>query len=137
MEQEEDIVTATDPTQSATAELTMATTESEPMQALTSDSTQAQAENVPTDRSDTDNEFHGWSAADNDKCMEEQIPKLVGKNQTRRRRSQLDDFITGAPSLPQGNRTCSAVDYTPTLDKEETKNPAKEIWTLLGARHKQ
>jgi hypothetical protein len=61
----------------------------------------------------------------------------VGKKQTRRRRSQLDDLITGAPSLPQGKRTRSAVDYTPTLDKEETKIPAKEIRTLPGARHQQ
>ena len=50
----------------------------------------------------------------------------IGRKRTGHRRSQLDDFITGAPSLPQGKRTRSAVDYTPTLDKKEKKIPAKK-----------
>ena len=107
------------------------------MQELTSDSTRAQAENVPTEKTDMDEELHGRSAAGNEECKEEQIPKSVGKKRTGRRRSQLDDVITGAPSLPQGKRIRSAVDYTPTLDKEETKILAKEIRTLPGARHQQ
>jgi hypothetical protein len=57
VEQEADIVTATDHIQSATAGPTTATTETEPMQASTSDSTRAQAENIPTDRTDTDEEL--------------------------------------------------------------------------------
>ena len=59
----------------------------------------------------------------------------MGKKRTRRRRLQLDDLITGDPSLPQGKRTRSAVDYAPLLDKKETKIPTKEIRTLPGTRH--
>ena len=124
MEQEAEIVTATDLIQSAPAVPTTATTESERMQASTSDSTRAQAENVPTEMK-----------AGNEERKEGRIPKCVGKKRTRRRRSQLDDLISGAPSLPQGKRTRSAVDYTPTLDEEETNIPAKELRTLPGARH--
>jgi hypothetical protein len=97
------MVTATDLTQSATAVPTTATTETEPMQASTSDSTQAQAENAPTDRTNTDKELHGRSAAGNEECKEEQIPKMVGKKRNRRRRTHFVVLITGAYSLPIGN----------------------------------
>ena len=69
----------------------------------------------------TDEEWHVRSVAGMEECKEEQVRKAVGKKRTRRGRSQLDDLITGAPSLLQGKRTRLAVDYTPTLDREETK----------------
>ena len=84
--------------------------------------------------SETEEERPSRSAAGKEECKEEQAPTSVGKKRTRRRRSQLEDLTTGAPSAPQGKRTRSAVDYTPTPDKKETKIPAKEIRTLPGAR---
>ena len=121
MEQEADIVTAIDRTQAEHGRSTTASTESIPRQTTTSDSTSNQTETVSAETTKTDEESHTRSVERLEECKEEQVPKAVGKKQTRRRRSQLDDLTIGAPSLPQGKRTCSSVDYTTTLDREETK----------------
>ena len=136
-EQEADTATATDPTQSDTVRITAATSESETVWTPATDSTRAQTENVSAERSETDAEGHPRSAAGKEESKEEQVSQSSGKKRTRRRRSQLDDLITGALSAPQGKRTRSVVDYTPTLDKAETRIPAKKIRTLPGARHQQ
>ena len=135
MSQEVDIVTTTDSTQADTARPTTATSDSKPGQTPTTYSTRAQTETVSAEKTKTDEEWHTRSVEGMEECKKEQVPKAVGKKRTRRRRSQLDDLISGAPSLPQGKRTRSAVDYTPTLNREETKVPVKEIRTLPGARH--
>ena len=133
MEQEADIVTAIDRTQAELARTTTASTESIPRQTTTTDSTSDQTETVSAETTKTDKESHTRSVEGLKECKEKQVPKAVGNKRTRRRRAQLDDLTIGAPSLPQRKRSRSAVDYTPTLDREETKIPAKEIRTLPGA----
>jgi hypothetical protein len=71
-------------------------------------------------------------AAGSKESKEEQLSTCPRKRRTRRRRSHL---LAGAALPNHEKRTRSAVDYTPTLDKEKTKNPAKEIRILLGTRH--
>ena len=110
MEQEADIATAIDRTQAELARPTTASTESIPRQTTTTDSTGDQTETVSAETTKTDEESHTRSVVGLEKCKEEQVPKVVGKKRTRRRRSQLDDLTIGAPSLPQGNLTRSAVD---------------------------
>ena len=87
------------------------------------------------DKTLREEETHTRPLEGQEECKEEQVLKVAGKKRTRRQRSQLDDLISEAPSAPLGKRSRSAVDYTPTLYKEETKIPAKEIRSLLGARH--
>jgi hypothetical protein len=133
--QEADIVTATKPSQSDTARSTAAISEAETVWTPATDTTRALTENVSEEKSETEKAWHSRSAAGKEESKEKQVAKSVGKKRFRRRRSQLDDLITGAPSAPQGKRTRSTVDYTSTLDK--ARIPAKKIRTLPGARHQQ
>ena len=136
-EEQADTVTAIDLTQEDTSGPTAGTLETTPSQTPNQDSTRDQTETVMADKTLREEETHTRPLEGQEECKEEQVSKVAGKKRTRRRRSQLDDLITGAPSAPLGKRSRSAVDYTPTLDKEETKIPAKEIRTLPGARHQQ
>jgi hypothetical protein len=66
---------------------------------------------------------------------EEAQQAIAGKKRRRRRRSQVADLLAEAVLPIHEKRLRSAVDYTPTLDKEQTKISAKDICTLQGTRH--
>ena len=61
---------------------------------------------------------------------EVQVMSTGGKRR-RSRRTQLADLLAGAEPPTHGKRSRTAVDYTPTLDKEDTKCAAKDIKTTL------
>jgi hypothetical protein len=62
-------------------------------------------------------------------------PPSTGEKRRRLRRTQFADLFVGAAPPAHGKCFRTAVDYTPLLDKEDTKVAAKEIRTLPGLRH--
>ena len=114
VEKDDNTDTAIDLTQEDTTEPTAGTLETTPSQTFNQDSTTAQTEKVTEDKTPREEESHTWPVERQEECKEEQVPTVVGKKRIRRRRTQLDDLITGAPSAPLGKRSRSAVDYTQT-----------------------
>jgi hypothetical protein len=72
-----------------------------------------------------------------EESKEEVHPKNIGGKRRRPRRTQLADLLAGAEPPTHGKRSRTAADYTPTLDKEDTKVAAKDIKTLPGSRHQR
>ena len=72
-----------------------------------------------------------------EESKEESPARITGVKRRRSRRTQLVDLLASAELPPNGKRSRIAVDYTPTLDKEDTKVAAKDIKTLPGLRHQR
>jgi len=97
-----------------------------------------EGQSADTQASDTDQTGVGTQlhkAGQEESKDELQLPR-IGVKRRRSRRTQIEDLLAGA-ALPVGKRIRTAVDYTPSLDKEDTKVAAKEIRTLPGLRHQR
>ena len=97
-----------------------------------------EGQSADTQASDTDQTGAGTQlheAGQEESKDEPQLPR-IGVKRRRSRRTQIEDLLAGA-ALPVGKRIRTAVDYTPSLDKEDTKVAAKEIRTLPGLRHQR
>ena len=75
--------------------------------------------------------------AGKEESKDELQPPSTGEKRRRSRRTQLADLLAGVEPPAHGKRSRSVVDYTPSLDKEDTKAAAKDIRTLPGLRNQR
>ena len=84
-------------------------------------------ENHETFKATTETQSH---MAGKEESKDELPHPRAGEKRRRPRRTQLADLLTGAELPAQEKRSRSVIDYTPSLDKEDTKVAAKDIRTL-------
>jgi hypothetical protein len=82
-------------------------------------------------------ETQSHMAGMDDSKDELQQPLSTGEKQRQPRQTQLADLLSAAEPPAHGKRPPSVVDYTPSLDKKDTKVAAKDIRTLPGLRHQR
>ena len=91
--------------------------------------TEGRLDNLKDNKARVETQLH---MADMEESKDELQPPSTGEKRRRPRRTQLADLLSGAEPPTHGKRSCSVVDYTPSLDKEYTKVAAKDIRTLPG-----